>query len=482
MQIAIAPRFWSRFRARFVGDRKFYKTVLVLIVPIIIQNTVSNIVNLLDNVMVGALGTAQMSGVAIANQLMFVFYLAIFGSISGAGIYGAQFAGARNWEGFRQTLRARVLVSLVITVLGVVVLSRWSGALISLYLQGKGDVGHAADMLLHGKEYLLIMLWGLLPFAFTQCYSGALRESGETFLPMVSSLSAVCVNLVFNYLLIFGKFGFPVLGVKGAAIATVLSRFVEFAIVFLFSHVSIGKYPFMAGMYRSLYIHKDLAKGIAAKGMPLLVNEFLWSLGMITITQIFSTRGLIVMAGLNISSTIGNLFNVFFLSMGTAVAVMTGQALGANDPELAKKQIWRFLFFSVSVCLVLGAALAVSAGPITSIYNTEAEVRRLAVVFMRTNAMYMAFHAVAHCCYFAIRSGGKTFITMLFDSVYTWVIMVPYTYFMVNFTGIGIEVLYPLCHLTDLIKAILGIAVVSMGFWARTLVEQKPIPSSVTSE
>ncbi len=234
----------------------------------------------------------------------------------------------------------------------------------------------------------------------------------------------------------------------------------------------------MAGMYRSLHIQKDLAKGIAAKGMPLLVNEFLWSLGMITITQIFSTRGLNVMAGLNISSTIGNLFNVFFLSMGTAVAVMTGQALGANDPELAKKQIWRFLFFSVSVCLVLGAALAVSAGPITNIYNTEAEVRRLAVVFMRTNAMYMAFHAVAHCCYFAIRSGGKTFITMLFDSVYTWVIMVPYTYFMVNFTRIGIEALYPLCHLTDLIKAILGIAVVSMGFWARTLVEQKPIPSS----
>ncbi|MGI6357934.1 MAG: MATE family efflux transporter [Bacillota bacterium] len=482
MPSAIAPGMWSRLRARFIGDRKFYQTVFALIVPIIIQNTVSNVVNLLDNVMVGALGTAQMSGVAIANQLMFVFYLAVFGSISGAGIYGAQFAGARNWEGFRQTFRARILVSLVITVLGVLILSQWSGSLISLYLQGEGDAGHAADMLRYGKDYLLIMLWGLLPFAFTQCYSGALRESGETLLPMASSLTAVGVNFVFNYLLIFGKFGFPALGVRGAAIATVLSRFVEFAIVSLFSHAHRDRYPFMAGVYRSLHIQKDLAKGIAAKGIPLLVNEFLWSLGMITITQIFSTRGLIVVAGLNIASTVGNLFNVFFISMGTAVAVMTGQALGADDPDLAKKQIWRFISFSVSVCLVLGAALAISAGPITQIYNTETEVRRLAVLFMRTNAMYMAFHAIAHCCYFAIRSGGKTLITMLFDSVYSWVIVVPYTYFLVNFTAIGIRTLYPLCHLTDLLKAILGIVVVSTGFWARNLVDQeqtKPSPTDI---
>ncbi len=474
MQVTIAATPWCRFKDKFIGDRRFYRAVLALIVPVIIQNTVSNVVNLLDNVMVGALGTAHMSGVAIANQLIFVFNLAIFGAISGAAIYGAQFAGAKDWDGFRQTFRVRLLVSLVITILGVFILSQLSGTLISFYLQGEGDRADAASMLLYGRQYLLIMLWGLLPFALTQCYSGVLREAGETFLPMVASLSAVLVNLTFNYLLIYGKLGFPALKVQGAAIATVLSRFVELAIVAVFSHANCRKYPFMTGVYRHFRIQKGLAKDIAIKGIPLFANEFLWSLGMITITQIFSTRGLVVMAGLNIASTIGNLFNVFFLSMGTAVAVMTGQALGANDPELAKKQIWQFLFFSVCICLVLGTALALSAGPITLIYNTEPEVRHLAAGFMRVNAMYMAFHAIAHNCYFALRSGGKTFITMLFDSVYTWVVVVPYTYFMVNFTTIGIQALYPLCHLTDLVKALLGIGVVSMGFWARNLVGQEP--------
>ncbi len=475
MQIAFAPRLWSRFRDRFIGDKRFYQAVLALIVPIIIQNTVSNIVNLLDNVMVGALGTAQMSGVAIASQLMFVFNLAIFGAISGAGIYGAQFAGARNWEGFRQTFRTKLLVSLVVTGLGVFLLTRWPDTFISLYLQGEGDAAHAATMLLHGRKYLAIMLWGLLPFALTQCYSSALRESGETLLPMVSSLSAVSVNLIFNYVLIYGKFGFPALGVSGAAIATVLSRFVELAVVVFFSYRDRIRYHFMSGVYRRFRIEKDLAKSIAKRGIPLLANELLWSLSMVTITQIFSTRGLIVVAGLNIATTIGNLFNVFFLSMGMAVAVMTGQALGANDVGLARKQIWRFLFFSVGVCLVLGTALAVSAGPIAMIYNTEPDVRRLAIVFMRTNAMYMAFHAIAHCSYFAIRSGGNTLITMLFDSVYSWVVIVPFTYFMVNFTTIDIQLLYPLCHLTDFVKAILGVIVVSMGFWARNLVQREQI-------
>lgn len=474
-------RQWSRFKSKFIGDRSFYRTVFALIIPVIIQNTVSNVVNLLDNVMVGALGTNHISGVAIANHLVFVFYLAIFGAISGAGIYGAQFAGAKDWKGFRQTFQIKLVVSLAISALGTLLLANWSTLLISFYLKGDGHAADAASILLYGEQYLSIMLWGLLPFALTQCYSGTLRETGETLLPMVSSLAAVLVNLVFNYILIYGKLGFPALGVKGAALATVVSRVVELAIVVIFSHGNRGRFPFMHGVYRHFRIQRELLKNITTKGAPLFVNEFLWSVGMITITQIFSTKGLTVVAGLNIASTISNLFNVFFLSMGTAVAIVIGQALGANNPILAKERIWQLLFFSVSICLVLGSALAVSAGYITHIYNTEPEVRRLAATFMRTSAMYMPFVAISHCCYFAIRSGGRTFLTMLFDSVYTWVICVPYTYALVAFTALEIESLYPLNQLTNVVKAVLGIVVVSSGLWARNLVESNEAPSHVVT-
>lgn len=473
MQRTLSGGLWNRFHDTFIGDKKFYRTVLMLVLPIISQNLISNFVNLLDNVMVGQVGTVEMSGVAIANQLIFVFNLAIFGAISGAGIYGAQFAGAANWEGFRQTFRFKILVALGITAISAAIMTVFDDPMISLYLTGEGDAADAAGMLFYGKQYLHVMLWGLLPFALTQSYSSTLRESGHTLLPMIASMTAVLVNLVFNYLLIYGKFGFPKLGVEGAAIATVLSRFVELGIVAIKAHTNRKKFFFMKGVFRCFRIDKKLAGSIAAKSMPLLANELFWSLGMTTLMQIFSTCGLMVVAGLNIASTITNLFNVFFISTGVAVGVMVGQALGANDIALAKRHAWKLIFFSVCICIVLGSALALSAGVIPNIYRTGAEVRRLATQFMRTSAMYMVFNGITHCCYFTMRSGGKTFITLLFDSVFTWAVCVPYAYFMVHYSGLSIDLLYPLCYLTELLKCIIGVLVVRTGHWAKNMVDSK---------
>ena len=467
-ELAITP--WSRFKTRFIGDRQFYKMVLALIIPVIIQNTITNLVNLADNVMVGSLGTAHMSGVAIANHLMFVFNLTVFGALSGAGIYGAQFAGAKDWEGFKQTFRMRLLVSLAITMLAALVFTTWPTILLSFYLKGDGNPAERTAMLVFGQQYLKIMLWGLLPFALSQCYSSALRETGETMLPMIASSSAVAVNLIFNYLLIFGKLGFPALGVQGAAVATVLSRFVELLVVALVAHKNHLKFPFLVGLYRPYQIDRELAKNIALKGAPLFFNEFFWAAGMITITQILSTTGLAVVGALNIASTFTNLFGVFFFSIGTAVAIVTGQALGAGKPELAREQVWKLLFFSVGISCALGIILSISAQKITQIYNVEVEVRHLATAFMRASAIYMPFQAIANCCYFAIRSGGRTLLTFLFDSVYTWVICVPYTYALVNFTSLQIGAIYPLSQLIHVLKAMISLAVVRTGFWALTLV------------
>ena len=478
MQRTLSGGLWNRFHNTFIGDKKFYRTVLMLVLPIIAQNLISNFVNLLDNVMVGQVGTVEMSGVAIANQLIFVFNLAIFGAISGAGIYGAQFAGACDWEGFRQTFRFKILVALGITAVSIAVVTVFDDPMISLYLTGDGDAADAAGMLFSGKQYLHLMLWGLLPFALTQSYSSTLRETGHTLMPMIASMTAVLVNLVFNYLLIYGKFGFPKLGVEGAAIATVLSRFVELSIVAIKAHTNRKKFFFMKGVFRNFRIDKKLAGSIAAKSLPLLANELFWSLGMTTLMQIFSTCGLMVVAGLNIASTITNLFNVFFISTGVAVGVMVGQALGANDIALAKRHAWKLIFFSVCICIVLGTALALSAGVIPNIYRTGAEVRRLATQFMRTSAMYMVFNGITHCCYFTMRSGGKTFITLLFDSVFTWVVCVPYAYIMVHYSGLSIDLLYPLCYLTEVLKCIIGVLVVRTGHWAKNMVDSKCVAVS----
>nr|MBO2494484.1 MATE family efflux transporter [Clostridia bacterium]PZN11142.1 MAG: MATE family efflux transporter [Caldicoprobacter oshimai] len=461
---------FSKFRNTFIGDREFYVTVFALVLPLIVQNAISNFVNLLDNLMIGQLGTPQMSGVAIANQLIFVFNLAIFGVLSGPGIFGAQFFGAGDNEGLRHTVRFKLWTVAITLVVSIAIFLICGDQLIALYLTGEGDAIQRAATLEYSRSYLHIMLWGLLPFALSQVYGGTLREMGETTLPMKASVAGIITNLCLNYMLIYGKLGFPALGVDGAAIATVISRFVEVAIIIVYTHRHLERFQFIEGLYRMMKIPKGLVFKIIKKGIPLFVNELLWSLGMTALMQIFSTRGLNVIAALNIASTITNLFNVVVFSMGTAVAVMVGQALGANDIPRAKQTAWRLIFFNVCVCIVVGILLAVSSPVIPYIYNTTDDVRRLATRFMQTNAMYMAVNAVSHCAYFTIRSGGKTFITFLFDSVYTWTVFVPFAYVLTHFTSLDISVLYPICCLADVIKCIIGIIVVKDGRWAQNIV------------
>ncbi|NLN05314.1 MAG: MATE family efflux transporter [Clostridiaceae bacterium] len=461
----------NRFKDVFIGDRKFYHAVFVLVLPIIVQNAITHFVNLLDNIMIGQVGTTQMSGVAIANQLIFVFNLTVFGGLSGAGIFGAQFFGAGDHKGLRYTVRFKIWTVIVVLSVAVALFLTRGDQLISLYLTGDGDAAERAAMLEYGRRYLNIMLWGLLPFSLSQVYSGTLREMGETMLPMKAGVAGVFTNLCMNYVLIFGKLGLPALGVEGAAIATVLARLVELCIIVIYVHRNSERFPFAKGLFSSFTIPKVLTFDIIRKGSPLLVNEFLWSLGMSTITQLFSTRGLNVVSAINITSTITNLFNVVLFSMGAAVAVMVGQALGANDIPRAKQYSWRLMFVSVCTCIAVGSVLAVLAPLFTHIYKTTDDVRLLATRFMQTNAFYMVFTAVANCSYFTIRSGGKTYVTVLFDSVYTWAIFVPLTYVLTHFTSLNILVLYLLCYSAEIIKCIIGVIVVRTGFWAQNMVQ-----------
>ena len=315
---------------KLIGNRAFYAMVLAVVIPIIVQNAITNFVSLLDNLMVGRIGTDQFSGVAVANQLIYVFNLAVFGAVSGAGIFTAQYCGAGNLEGVRASCRYKLYAGLLLSAGAIALFLLKGPQLIQLYLSDDSDPVRVADTLRYGLQYLHIMLLGIPPFALAQSYASTLRETGETRLPMLAGIIAVFVNLIFNFLLIYGKLGFPQLGVQGAAIATVLSRYVELGIIVIYTHSHAQKHPFAKDLYRTLSIPRQVVKEITIKGMPLLVNELLWSLGMATLNQIYSLRGLDVVAATSISTTVFNLFSVFFFSMGTAAAIIIGQDLGAD--------------------------------------------------------------------------------------------------------------------------------------------------------
>lgn len=455
---------------KFFGNRTFYKNVVALMLPIMIQNGITNVVNMLDSLMVGQVGQVEMIGVSVVNQLIFVYNLCIFGAVSGAGIFGAQFYGNNDHKGLRDTFRFKMIFCTALTVIVMGVFWFFGNELIGIYLRGEGSAADAAASLATGREYLNIMLIGLIPSTIAQCYASTLRETGQTVLPMVSGIAAVIVNLALNYILIFGHFGAPAMGVKGAAIATVISRFVELIIVAVGTEINREKNKFIVGAYRSFCVPMVLVKKIFSKGVPLMVNETLWAAGVAFVNQCYSGKGLEVVAAYNIVQTFFNVFSVAFLSLGSAIGIILGQLLGAGKEKEAKESSVKLITFSVLISICVAVLFAISAKFIPDFYNIEDSVKTLTTSMIVVCALTMPFDAVANACYFTLRSGGEAMITIIFDSVFIWVVSATTAFVLCNFIPLTIVPIYAICQCTNFLKDILGGYFVKKGKWIKRII------------
>ena len=455
---------------KYIGSKAFYLSVITLLVPMVVQQGITQFVNLLDNVMVGRLGTAPMSGVAIVNQIIFIFNLTLFGGMSGASIFGAQYYGKGDVDGLRYTLRFRTLFAVAATVLGIAALLGFGESFFLLYLNGENtSPQEAAATLDYARSYMNIMLWGLLPFAVSNCFASILKDTGETFIPMVASVISIGVNLALNYLLIFGSFGFP--RMAGAALAPVIARYIETAYLIFQSYRHKKRFVFLQGAFRSLRVPLSLVRRISITGTPLMLNEMLWSVGISLITACYATRGLAAVAASNISSTAHQLFSLLLMAMGNAVAILVGQQLGANDMDGAKDTVRKLLFFGTAINLVMGLLLIASAPFIPLIYNTEPLVQDLAAKLLMISGGFLPLGAIVNCSYFTIRSGGRTFITFLFDCAYTWVVCLPIAFVLSRFTALPLPWMFFLVQCADSgLKAVIALIMLRSGIWAKNVV------------
>lgn len=455
---------------KYIGDRHFYKMVLLVTVPIMIQNGITNLVSLLDNIMVGRIGTEQMSGVAIVNQLMLIHNICIFGAVSGAGIFGAQFYGKGDHQGVRNTFRFKMIVCLLLCALWMLIFCNFGEELIRLFLHegnGQGDIEKTFG---YAREYFFAVMPSMIPFVIAQAYAETLRETGETVLPMKAGVVSVIMNLVLDYCLIYGAFFFPKLGVIGAALATVIARMIECLIVVIWTHRHSEKNLFIVGAYKNITIPLPLVKQILIKGAPLLLNETIWAGGISVLMQSYSTRGLEVVAAFNISDTVANLFNVVFMALGNAIAIVVGQLLGAEKMEEAVDTDRKMIAFSVLCCLVIGALMLLIAPLFPQIYNTSNEVRQLASSFIRVASVCMPLYGFTHATYFTLRTGGKTFVTFLFDSMFVWTVSIPAAIILTRMTALPILTIYLSIQLLELIKCIIGYILVKKKVWVNNIV------------
>lgn len=459
------------FKDKYFGDKNFYKMTLTIAIPIIIQNLLTNLVSMADNIMVGQLGTNQMSGVAIINQLFFVFNLLVFGGMSGAGLFSAQYFGQKNHNGVRDVFRMKILIGIAIIAISLSVMIFLHEPLINMFLHEGSSSGNIQETFNYAKNYLYIMVIGIAPFVISNCYNTTLKESGQTVVPMKAGVLAVVFDIVLNYIFIFGKLGFPAMGVVGAAIATVISRFVECGYLVIYTHRHSNDYPFIKHCYRTLKVPGSLVKKIIVTGTPLMLNEFLWAGGLTLQTQALSTKGLATVGGLNICNTIGNISNCIFVTMGTTIAIVVGQLLGAGKLKEAKVTATRMAAFSLLISFGMIIILGLLGPVFPHFYNTTDEIRELATKFIWAVAAATPFISLSNSEYFILRSGGKTIITFLFDSCFVCLVNVPIAICLTKFTAIHIVGIFFLVNMLEGVKALIGFIMVKKDIWLNTIVD-----------
>lgn len=456
---------------KYIGDRSFYRQILLVAIPIIAQNAITNIVSLLDNVMVGQLSTAELSGVTIVNNnLINIFHLCVFGGTGGAGIFTAQFHGCGDNEGIRHTFRFKLWICFGLLAIALCVFSLFPNPLIGLYLRGDGDPQLAISTLRAARQYLFMMLPGLLPHALVLAYSGTLRECGHPMVSMIASLVATVLNLCLNFFLIFGHFGFPAMGVRGAALATVIARYTEFGIIAVWTHCHTAQLPFVKGLLRFKPLPKALLCSIIRVDIPLLINDALFAFGQAFLNQCYSTCGLDAMAALSISSTIYNLSSVVFRSLGICTGVFMGQKMGAETPEKPLRDHFAKLA-ALTICsgIFFGLLMALMAPIFPGLYNTTPKVREMASGLILLTAATMPLLSFFYPIFYTVRAGGKTGFAGLLDSGDLWLLHLPLAFILSRFTNADLLLIFGVVGASNIIKCIVSWFMIRSRIWIQNL-------------
>jgi putative MATE family efflux protein len=401
---------------QFFSDRRFYTTMLKLAVPITIQQFVSSSTNLLDVLMIGQLGETAIAALGLSNQIFFLLAVFLFGVSSGSAIFTAQYWGKGDMVNLRKVmgigLTLAISVGLFYTIIALVIPEK----ILGLYTEDQAVIKL-------GSQYLRIVGFGYIFTAITLTFMSVLRSTQNVRLPMTISIIALTTNIFLNYCLIFGNFGFPELGVRGAALGTLIARIFEFIMMIFFS------YRFKtaaAAKLSELKYNFNFFKKVLRTSMPAAVNELFWSLGITTYYAVYARIGTDAVAAVNITSTIENMTFVIFIGAANACAIMIGNQIGADNEDQAFIYGLRFLVICILLSLFLGLVVLILRPFILSLYNIEQTSYDYAYKIQFIYALSMWIRVSNLILFIGIlRSGGDTRYALLVEMASIWLIGVP---------------------------------------------------------
>lgn len=442
------------------SQRVFRRAVLSIAVPSMLQQLITSFVNLLDNLMIGQLSTHAIAAVAAANRFFVIGFFAVVGITSAATIYIAQFHGANNVEGERQSFRYMLLSAWVVFLPFFCAAQLFPRQIIGFFNHDPGLVEPALD-------YIPIAALSFLPQLVSYSCQNSMRALGHTRLPLVITISTVFMNAIWNWILIFGHLGFPALGVTGAALGTLIARIVELAVTLL--AMRLNHFSFSTRIRDLFKLRLTLVRAITRRGLPLCLNEIGYFFGIALLFRFYATRGTDTMAALTISGTTSDLFSVLFGGMAAATTVIVSQPLGRGHLEEARSNAYRIQRFSTRLAALFGVLLFGASFITPQLYNVEPHVRGLATQLIRiVSFMYWIYMANSQTFYI-LRAGGDTRSTLILDTGYMFAVNISVVSAVTYLTEAPIQLLYLIGQLTDLFKLILSRRFLRRETWLKNL-------------
>lgn len=442
---------------------EFYKILFTISIPIIIQNLISSSLNLVDNVMIGQLGETFIAATGLANQIYFIMTLILFGGNSGISIYIAQYWGKKETEKIKSVLSIGLIFAISVSFLFFI------GGFV-FPEQILGLMSKDSEVVKYGSDYMKIVSLSYVITAIGFAFGFSSRSVGHPKLPMKASIISLGINTVLNYILIFGHLGFEPMGIKGAAIATVIARVVEIIIILTGIYKTI---PVLALSIKDFFkIRLDIAKQVGKTALPVILNEGFWSLGMTAYALVYARIGTDAVAAVMITNTVNNLFMVVGFGLGNASSVMLGNTLGAGEISKAIDYNKKFLTLSIFVGVIVGVLIVILAPLIvTNLYNLTPESYEITIATLKVLAFFMAFKFYNTIMVIGtLRSGGDTLYSMIMELTSVWLIGVPMALIGAFVFKWPVYLVVALVNIEEVVKVFLGLPRLISKKWANRLV------------
>lgn len=442
-------------------DRKFLGKMLKIALPIMLQNLVTSSLNMADTIMVGKLGEVEIASVGIANQYFFFFSMILIGLCGGCSVFISQYWGKRDYKNIKRILGLGLLSVLFVSLIFMLVGFSNSERIISIF--NKDSI-----VVETGGKYLFIVLFSYAFTAVTFIYSHSLRSIGNTLAPLIVNIAALFINVFFNYVLIFGKFGAPALGIEGAAIATLIARVVETIIILFLVYKDRG--VFAANISELKDINIEFFKKSYRIILPVLLNDIIWAIASLIYSIVYGRMGTGATASVQICNTVSNMFMIVTFGLANASAIMIGRSIGEGKEEQTLDYAKKFIISSFFISILLGITLALTAPYILGFFNVSDEVRNSTLIMLYVISVIFVFRVVGLVIIVGIlRGAGDAKSSLIIEGTTMWFIGVPLTIMGAFLFKFPVHLVYALAIIEEVVKCIFGLIRLKSGKWIKNV-------------